>query len=82
MTEALMPFSKPSTGTTKVCTSQQDDKNQFTSMRRRKDGSRSRSQALGGTLPGWTRTGGSSRVGRTSSQQASGSTAISRKAAR
>ena len=35
----------PSTGTTKVCTSQHDDSNQFTSSRRRNIGSRSRSQA-------------------------------------
>ena len=46
ITEALKPRSWPSTGTTKVCTSQHDDSNQLTSIRRRNIGSRSKSQAV------------------------------------
>ena len=81
ITEALMPRSKPSTGTTKVCTSQHDDKNQLTIIRRRNTGSRSRSQALGRT-PGAATMGGNSCVRRTRNQLASGSAAIRKNAAR
>src|ERR1017187_9824672 len=46
ITEALMPRSCPNTGSTNVCTSQHDDKNQFTSSNRRIMGSRSKCQVL------------------------------------
>src|SRR3990167_1933302 len=82
MTDALIPLSKPSTGTTKVCTSQQDDKNQFTNINRRNVGSRNRSQDLGGVPPFAATTGGSSRVRRTKNQLAMGNTAMKKKAAR
>ena len=82
MTEALMPRSNPSTGTTKVCTSQQADKNQFTSSRRRNMGSRNKSHALGLWSPLGAMTGGNSRVCLTKNQLASGSIAISKNAAR
>ena len=42
---ALKPRSWPSTGTAKVCTSQQADSSQLTSSSRFKPGARSRSQA-------------------------------------
>ncbi|AEG93556.1 Hypothetical protein Rta_24580 [Ramlibacter tataouinensis TTB310] len=82
MTEADRPRSCPSTGTTKVCTSQQDDSSQLTSSRRRKPVSRTRSQAVPGLLPAGATTGGSSRAPRTQNQVASGSTAIRKKAQR
>src|SRR2546428_8767079 len=82
ITDALMPLSKPSTGTQKVCTSQQDAKNQFTSMSRRKVGSRSKSQALGCAAPLAAMTGGNSGAFRIKNQLAIGNTAISKKAAR
>ena len=51
ITEALKARSWPSTGTTKVCTSQQLDSNQFTSSRRRIKGSRSKCQTWGLAIP-------------------------------
>ena len=82
MLEALRPRSKPSTGTTKVCTSQADDKNQFTSIKRRNIGSRSRSRAFGRVPLLAEISAGNSRVGRTRNQLASGNTAIRKNAAR
>ena len=82
ITDALMPRSNPSTGTTNVCTSQQDDKNQFTSIKRRNIGSRSRSQAFGRAPASVTSTGGSSRVERTRNQLPKGSSASRKKATR
>ncbi len=82
MTEALRPLSWPSTGTTKVWTSQQDDIIQLTSIKRRNMGSCRRSQALAREAPSTGCTGGSSRVSRTQNQVSNGNSAMSRKAAR
>jgi len=82
MTEAGMPCSWPSTGTTKVCTSQHDDSNQFTSMSRRKSVPFIKSQALVGVLPGAATTGGNSCTRLSSHQLMIGNSASTKKAAR
>ena len=60
ITEADRPRSWPSTGTTKVCTSQHEDSNQLTSSSRRNIGSRTRSQAVPPRCLSDATTGGSS----------------------
>jgi len=80
MLDALKPRSCPSTGTTKVCTSQHDDSSQFTSISRRIIGSRSKSQARPFFAPGAACNGGSSTVWRTHSQVISGKQASAKKA--
>ena len=82
ITEADSPRSCPSSGTTKVCTSQHDDSSQFTMSSRRKPGSASRSQARARVPSSAATTGGISCVPRTQNQVASGNTAMSAKAAR
>jgi hypothetical protein len=80
--DALNPRSWPSTGTTKVWTSQQDDMHQLTSISRRIIGFASRSQGRVGAAPGARATGSSSSTRRISNQATSGSSAIRPKAAR
>ncbi|CAM3905109.1 hypothetical protein ACAN107058_19485 [Paracidovorax anthurii] len=82
ITEAESPRSCPSSGTTKVCTSQQDDSSQFTSSSRRKPASASRSHERWRAPPSAAITGGSSTVARTQNHVATGSSAVSAKAAR
>ena len=82
ITDAGIPRSKPSTGTTKVCTSQQDDKSQLTSMSRRKSGLDIKSQALGTGLPGAAMMGGNSCTRLSSHQLSRGKSASTKKAAR
>jgi len=80
--EALRPRSWPSTGTTKVCTSQHDDSSQFTSSRRRIIGLQSKSHARPWVAPGWGDTAGSSRVRCTHSHVIRGKQAKTKKASR
>src|SRR6218665_1539447 len=81
MTDADMPRSCPSSGTAKVCTSQQEASIQLTSSRRRNGSSFIRSQArCGGPAAAITR--GRSPAVRTPNQGSSGSTALSAKGAR
>ena len=82
MTDADSPRSCPMSGTTKVCTSQQDESTQFTMMRRRNAGSLSRSHERWGGPPAAAITGGNSSVWRTQNQVAKGSTASKANAAR
>ena len=82
ITEADRPRSWPSTGSTKVCTSQQEDRNQLTSSSLRNMGSRTRSQALPPRCLPDAATGGRSCADFTQNQDSNGSAAISRKAER
>ncbi len=78
MAVALRPRSWPSTGTRKVCTSQQDESIQFSAIRRRKSGSRSRSQDDPRFAPSGPGSRGSSCVRRTHHQASQGSSASTR----
>ncbi len=82
ITDADKPRSWPSTGTTKVWTSQQDDSSQFTISRRRNIGSRTRFHAAPWWAPAARMTGGNSLVTRIQSQPTSGKAASTRNAAR
>ena len=82
MTEADSPRSWPSTGTTKVWTSQHEDSSQLTSSKRRNMGSRTRFQAGPWGWLAVRATGGSSLVDCTQNQPTSGNAASSRKAGR
>ena len=81
-TEALKPRSCPSTGTTKVCTSQQDESNQLTPNKRRIIGSASKSSARRGAA--FSNAGGmcSSGALRTQNHVTNGNKAISKNAQR
>jgi len=81
-TEALKPRSWPSTGTTKVCTSQQEDSNQLTPSKRRIMGSASRSMARRGAAGSIDLGVCSSGTLRTQNQVPKGSTAMHKKAQR
>ena len=80
MVAAPSPRSCPSTGTTKVCTSQQADSIQLTSSNRRSMGNRSKSSTRRSCEPCTTL--GSSRAVRTVNQVRTGRIAIARKATR
>ena len=82
ITEADRPRSCPRMGTTKVCTSQHDDRAQFISSRRRKPWCCSMSQAVPERGEVGVGSLACSATVRTHSQALSGSSAISRKAAR
>ena len=82
ITEALKPRSWPSTGKTKVCTSQHDESIQLMTNKRRICGTASRSQAREDSAPSTFLSNGNSGVPRTQYQDASGSTAITAKAVR
>ena len=81
-TDALYPRSCPSTGTTKVCTSQHEDSNQLTPSKRRIMGSASKSKARRGASFANSGDSGNSGTRRIQNHVNSGNSAIDKNAHR